>query len=455
MSTESRLQLVSRCDSPEQPFSANTLLQVLFSKGRAKELELRQVVAEAFPNFEIALDYSSPRHLEFKIGANLDKLPHDPRDLQPILSILPRLDEQGDGVRSYVGIATALVTLNRAVYLIDEPETFLHPPQAYKIGKLIAGQADARRQMIVATHSAEVLRGILDHNCNAQIIRIDRLDDINRVRVLDTARLREIANDPLLSAAGVLSGLFSPRVIVTEAHSDSKFYFAVSHKIAPNIDVHIVNADNKQTVPKIVSLYQEIGVRCVGIVDLDVLNNADEFAKQLDAAKVSGRDRDLANEYRTKIANEVEKEPPTSRILAAQIEVLKAQNLLIGAEKMTVLEQEKALRNLRSTIDRIKTEANAWQRLKKEGSAGLQEARELCEQLLRICSSAGLFINPSGELEASLSDYGIPWQSDKRHWIEIALTLVPQLEVDIGKKSMEIHERNPPSSQPPDKIKST
>jgi len=39
-------------------------------------------------------------------------------------------------------------------------------------------------------------------------------------------------------------------------------------------DIHTVNAQNKQTVARVASLYRKLGLRCAGIVDFDVLNEA-------------------------------------------------------------------------------------------------------------------------------------------------------------------------------------
>jgi hypothetical protein len=46
------------------------------------------------------------------------------------LQRLPRLDSDGDGVRSFVGTLLATFCGAHPVLLIDEPEAFLHPPQA-------------------------------------------------------------------------------------------------------------------------------------------------------------------------------------------------------------------------------------------------------------------------------------------------------------------------------------
>jgi len=44
---------------------------------------------------------------------------------------LPQVQEQGDDVKSFVGMLLAITATEYPLLLIDEPETFLHPPQAY------------------------------------------------------------------------------------------------------------------------------------------------------------------------------------------------------------------------------------------------------------------------------------------------------------------------------------
>jgi len=280
--------LPSVASAKEGVTEASNLLQLLYSEGSNCELKIRELVSAAFPGIEIALDFTVPQAIEFRIGTNFDKLPKDPRDSIKILSNCQKLDEQGDGLRSYVGVVTALTVLKRPLFLIDEPEAFLHPPQAARIGRFIASQASDERQIIVATHSSDVLRGIIFASREAQIVRLQKQGEKYTVCVLNKTDLQEIANDPLLSAAGVMDGLFYSGVVVTEAEADSRFYMSASNKMNESLDFHFINADNKQTVPKVVATYKKLNVRSAGIVDIDVINDAKEFKKQVDALGLSG-----------------------------------------------------------------------------------------------------------------------------------------------------------------------
>ena len=51
---------------------------------------------------------------------------------------LPKLDEQGDGMKSFATILLDTFTSNYPITLIDEPEAFLHPPQARILGKMLS-----------------------------------------------------------------------------------------------------------------------------------------------------------------------------------------------------------------------------------------------------------------------------------------------------------------------------
>jgi len=430
LTTENRLSLVSENDSARHASAAQHLLQVFYDAGPEEELRLRKLVKAAFPPIEVALDFTIAGRIQFRIGEDFSALPPDPRQAKPVLSGCKRLDDQGDGLRSYVGLLAALTALNRPVFLIDEPEAFLHPPQAFRIGELIAKEASGDKQIIVATHSADVLRGIIFNSTSAQIIRIDRIGDSNTVRVLDQAELKTLVNDPLLSAAGVLDGLFYSGVIVTEADGDARFFQTLSRKLQPSLDLHFVNADNKQTVPKVLAPYKRLGVRCAGIVDIDVLNEKEEFRKQLQAAGLDGAQFAAALAAQDSIAAEINATPPVDRLSDAAKRLSEMVEAVRTASSASREDQDKALAKVRRDSERLKADASAWKEIKKEGASSLRKSREEFDKLYEICSEAGLFINPSGELESSLAGYGVAWESDKRTWMTRALQLLVGLSPD-------------------------
>ncbi|MGE0679382.1 MAG: AAA family ATPase, partial [Candidatus Binatia bacterium] len=137
LTTENRLQLVQESSSPSHELEEANLLQALYYGRSPLEKSIREVVKRAFVQ-EIALDFTVPQRLRLRVGNDFSELPTDPRDAAPIVAQYEKLDEQGDGIRSFVGIVTAILVSKRSVFLIDEPEAFLHPPHAFRIGEFLA-----------------------------------------------------------------------------------------------------------------------------------------------------------------------------------------------------------------------------------------------------------------------------------------------------------------------------
>ena len=74
-----------------------------------------------------------------------------------------QLEQEGDGMRSFASVVLHLLApTTPSILLLDEPEAFLHPPQAQLLGQIIATERPPRAQLIVATHSPDVLRGLIN-----------------------------------------------------------------------------------------------------------------------------------------------------------------------------------------------------------------------------------------------------------------------------------------------------
>lgn len=74
------------------------------------------------------------------------------------LRALPLLEQQGDGMRSYMGLLLHILGGAHQITLIDEPEAFLHPPQARLLGRTLANRSVGRQQVFLATHSVDVVQ---------------------------------------------------------------------------------------------------------------------------------------------------------------------------------------------------------------------------------------------------------------------------------------------------------
>lgn len=141
---------------------------------------------------------------------------------------LPKLQDQGDGMRSFASILLDTFTSEYTVTLIDEPEAFLHPPQARLLGKMLAKNNQNNRQLLISTHSEDFLQGLLDaDNENVTVIRINREANLNKMSVLQSNEIKKLWGNPLLRYSNILSGLFHEKVAVCESDYDCLFYQAV------------------------------------------------------------------------------------------------------------------------------------------------------------------------------------------------------------------------------------
>ncbi|MBK9599392.1 MAG: ATP-binding protein, partial [Flavobacteriales bacterium] len=130
---------------------------------------------------------------------------------------MPELQRQGDGMRSFAGVLLHTTVGHESIFLLDEPEAFLHPPQARLLGRMLVEDKQANRQLFIATHSGDVLKGILDSGSkNVRVVRLRREGNVNIMRQLDNDKITELWGDPLLRYSDILDGLFHEKVIITE-----------------------------------------------------------------------------------------------------------------------------------------------------------------------------------------------------------------------------------------------
>jgi predicted ATPase len=54
--------------------------------------------------------------------------------------------------------------------LLDEPEAFLHPPQARRLAEIVANEVPGECQVIIATHNDAFVRALLDASAERVIL---------------------------------------------------------------------------------------------------------------------------------------------------------------------------------------------------------------------------------------------------------------------------------------------
>ena len=73
------------------------------------------------------------------------------------LEELPTLHTHGDGMRSFTGILLYASVGRESILLVDEPEAFLHPPQARLLGRMLVNNKRSDRQLFISTHNGDCL----------------------------------------------------------------------------------------------------------------------------------------------------------------------------------------------------------------------------------------------------------------------------------------------------------
>ncbi|WP_068368027.1 ATP-dependent nuclease [Aedoeadaptatus coxii] len=198
---------------------------------------------------------------------------------------LPLLDTQGDGMRSFASIILDAFTSNFPITLIDEPEAFLHPPQARIIGKMLGEHKIKDHQLFISTHSAEVINGLLDsNNGNINVIRINREANINHIFCLGNQEIKELWSNPIFRYSNIFDGLFHKKVVVCESDYDCLFYKAMFDAISknnhtPGLDVMFTHCGGKARMKNVVSALRALKVPVVAIPDFDIIDNKNELTQ--------------------------------------------------------------------------------------------------------------------------------------------------------------------------------
>ena len=196
------------------------------------------------------------------------------------LALLQPLEEQGDGVKSFLGLTTELVAGRHQILLVDEPEAFLHPPQARLLGRMLADRA-SDQQVFIATHSADIVRGALESDAAVTIVRLKRSGGNNQASVLADAAVKTLWSDPLLRYSEVLSGLFHDAVVVCESDADCRYYAAVRDNMFPDggagsrrAELLFTHCGGKARLAVVVKALRAVRVPVIVIADFDVLRES-------------------------------------------------------------------------------------------------------------------------------------------------------------------------------------
>jgi predicted ATPase len=278
----SRINLVNPQAAGDLQRTPENSFQLLF-RDDAKRHEVRRIVLEALGR-NFVLD---PTHLgQLRIRLS-DRPPRDDMEERGIHADAVRfhsaaelIDVASDGVKAFTGIITEVIAGDPGVILVDEPEAFLHPSLAAKLGQEVARAAlSADKRVFASTHSPQFVMGCIQSGAPVNIVRLTYRGGVATARVLPSIEILELMRHPLLRSTGVLSGLFYEFVVVTESDADRAFYQEVNERLLqfkPDFGIPnclFINAQNKQTIQTLIRPLRKLGIPAVGVVDIDILKD--------------------------------------------------------------------------------------------------------------------------------------------------------------------------------------
>lgn len=313
------------------------------------------------------------------------------------------LEKQGDGMRSFASVVLhVLAAQTHTIQFLDEPEAFLHPPQARLLGRYIAENRAGNSQLFVSTHSTDVLDGLLEGGSDkVRIVRLRREGDINRVRELDNEKTKAVAKDTLARFSRVFDGIFFEHVVICEADADCMFYQSVLN--LPSIsgdrrpDVLFVHTAGKHRMAKLVDTLRSLDVPVSVVADIDILNEEGTFKDLF--LKLGGDWASVHPQWKTVCDAVLSQRPPLN---AEQVSKLISEQLR-GASGTGEFPESK-----QRAIKEVFRTMSPWSALKRSGRSALPAGEPITnfDSLSQICRAHGLWIVPVGEIEGFCRSVG-------------------------------------------------
>lgn len=321
-----------------------------------------------------------------------------------MLRLLPELQQQGDGMRSFAGVLLHTSVGQESIFLLDEPEAFLHPPQARLLGRMLVEEKQVNRQLFIATHSGDVLKGILDSGSkNVCVVRLRREGDVNVMRQLANERIAELWGDPLLRYSDILDGLFHEKVIITEGDSDARFYAALMDSQAEANtgnerypSVMYTHCGGKGRLPLVAGALNAVEVPVIVVPDFDVLNDENTLSKLVES--LGGTWSEMVAEWK-QVRNAVESKKPETGGIEIKTKIEEALKAAIEPIFSASIARE---------IRAILKTSSPWSTAKGIGKQFIPSGQptQLYDELQAKLEAIGIFVVPVGELESFCKKYG-------------------------------------------------
>lgn len=310
------------------------------------------------------------------------------------------IDRQGLGMRNVVGLLLRLYTDARSIILLDEPEAFLHPPQANRLGQVIQSVCERRKlQVICASHDRNLISGLSKAKENQLVVqRLSSTTGSGVSYFSRTVSSKAFDNVRALSRirfTPVLESMFASVAVLVENENDALFFESALEFYAKDLDnrsartlrdsLLFIPTNGNSNFASTAQLLRNLCSPTVIVGDLDICSDPKRLRQTVDAMNPS-----LGEEA----------EQLAKRIIGRFSQIHEAKLAKIEKGK-----QEGKLKKWVSEEVRVDHED--------------QTVRGLVGELLLFLKGAGIVLIPEGELE----DFGreVTSSSDKNIWVREAI----------------------------------
>ncbi|MPM59045.1 hypothetical protein SDC9_105883 [bioreactor metagenome] len=342
-----------------------------------------------------------------------------------ILDTYIQVQKQGDGIKSFTGILLYLMLDHYCTYLIDEPESFLHPPQARIMGQIIGDTLRNNQQAFISTHSEDFIKGLLEV-CpqRIKIVRITRAADTNSFSILSNDRFAEVWNDPLLKYSNIMSSLFHKSVVLCESDSDCKMYSIIDNYIKQTEGKYseslFIHCGGKHRMAKIAFALHALKIDVRLIPDIDILDDEKVFKGIVVEYGIDWST--IQSDYNIIVSN---LHSPKEKINRNDVKTTINRELDASASQELSNLEIGAIRKSISIVSKWDTLKSSGRSAIPAGAASLAFNR--MEEVLR---SNGIYIVPVGELEGFVKEVG----GHGPDWVNKVLETYPDISNEVYTK---------------------
>jgi AAA domain, putative AbiEii toxin, Type IV TA system len=327
------------------------------------------------------------------------------------LRTLPSIEREGAGVKNFVGLLLFLSASPSLLTFLDEPDAFLHPPQAELMGRMLVRYKSTAGQLVVATHNSNLLRGLLTDSAVATtVVRLTRKDGRTSAAQLKPEQVRELWADPLLRYSNLLDGLFHTGVVVCEGDADCRFYQSVMDDMVGAFgrqpELLFTYSGGKDRMASVVRTMRAVSVPVAVIADFDVLREERNLRPLTEA--LGGSWAAIERDWR--VMKAALDSRPSSR---PSVPVVRDQIVEYLDGLGTPFLEHRDMLYLRS-LARIES---GWDQAKRSGLAAVPhgDARDSALRLIDALRRIGIFVVEVGELEGfvpTVGGHGPAWLAE-------------------------------------------